>query len=181
MRPKQWRDQLFRGSRPNIRPLDLITDDGYGKDMGYLWAAYKTGSFEIDQGLSQEDFSAKIIDYLVPFDYAWMIEDRNAKFQDKIGPVGWVAASFNGWELNPHFDKFSWATPRNIVRANVAFLQMMRYRKEIGVLVLWCMKEYSDFYKRLKKYGVLNYVGKIPRGDRRGDKYEFYINGRKRA
>ena len=177
-KPKDARDRLFRYGRPNIRPIVLKEDDGIGGDMRYLWAAYRKGSFSQLGDVSQEEFTQDILTILTPYEWVWMIEDKNHLYPDGYGPVGIMVARFNGWEMEPHFMSFPWATPRNKVKSVVAFMQMARYEKGVGVLNVYSGDEDKDFFKHLgKRYGVMYYVGKIPRGGYGDDKYVFYGRG----
>lgn len=179
MKPKDARARLFRDSRPNIRPVNLVKDDGtMGSDMGVLWAAYRKGSFEYAKDMSQEEFTEYTIDYFSRFDYAWIAEDRNYQFPSGYGPVGLFVAKFNGWAMEPHFSPFAWATARNKMRVIVAYLQMTRYEKDVGVVNVYTNEKDFRFFRHLgKKYGVIYYIGKFPRGDFGEDRYMFYGRG----
>lgn len=178
MKPKQRRDRLFKSSRPNIREMSLIDDQGYTKDMGILWGAYIQGSFG-DASATQEEFADMMMEEVEPYNKKWLIEDKNQKFDGGYGAVGMMYATYNGWELEPHFEPFSWATPRNILRSMVSFLQMMRYDKDVGIVNVYSLKKGKNFYHHVSKYGVLKYATKIPDGDKGGDRYIYYIRGRK--
>jgi len=178
MKPKERRDRLFKASRPNIREMSLIDEQGYTKDMGILWGAYKQGSFDMPE-VSQEDFAEFMMQEIQPYKKKWLIEDNNAKYADGYGPVGMMCAVYNGWELEPHFEPFSWASPRNTLRAVVSFLQMMRYDKDVGIVNVYSLKDGKGFFNHVSEYGVLKYATKIPNGDVKGDRYIYYIRGRK--
>ena len=178
MKPKERRDRLFKTSRPNIRELSLVDQQGYTKDMAILWGAYQQGSFDLPEA-SQEEFAQVITEAINDYQKKWMIEDKNAKFNDGYGPIGMVYAAYNGWELVPSLELFSWASTRNKLRAAVSFLQMMRYDKSVGIVSINSLKDDKDFYNHVSKYGVLRYAAKIPNGDENGDKYIYYIRGRK--
>ena len=178
MKPKDRRDRLFKTSRPNIRELQLVDQQGYTKDMGILWGAYKQGSFKIPD-VSQEQFADYMMSEVQPYEKKWLIEDTNAKYSNGYGPVGMVCAAYNGWELEPHFEPFEWASDRNILRSAVSFFQMMRYDKDVGIVNVYSLKRSKSFFNHVSKYGVLKYATKIPDGDARGDRYIYYIRGRK--
>lgn len=180
MKPKDARERLFKHSKPHIRPISILREDGnFGNDMGVLWAAYLKGSFKDLGELNQEDFTEKAIEFLKRFDFAWMCEDKNAKFSNGVGPVGLIVGRFNGWSLEPHWTPFSWATARNRLRTAVSFFQMARYEKGVGVLNVYSNEENLGFFNRLKKnYGVIYYIGKFPRGDYGEDRYIFYARGK---
>lgn len=178
MKPKERRDRLFKSSRPNIREMSLIDQQGYTKDMGILWGAYIQNSFDMPE-TTQEDFAGLMVREINPYQKKWLVEDANIKFSEGYGPIGMMVARYNGWELEPEFISFSWASPRNILRATVSFLQMMRYDKDVGIVNVHSLKKSKDFFNHVSKYGVLKYAAKIPNGDERGDRYIYYVRGRK--
>ena len=178
MKPKERRDRLFKSSRPNIRELSLVDHQGYTKDMSILWGAYKQGSFKMPE-VSQEEFADYMMSEINPYQKKWLIEDANAKYESGYGPVGMVCAAYNGWELEPHLEVFDWATKRNVLRLAVSFFQMMRYDKSIGIVNVYSLKDSKNFFNHISKYGVLKYAAKIPDGDESGDRYIYYIRGRK--
>lgn len=178
MTPKEHRDLLFKTGRPYIRPIELIRDDAVGKDMGVLWGAYKRDSFEDMPELAQAEFADFMLDLAANYTMGWIIEDKNSQFKDGFGPIGMVMAVYNGWELEPHFEPFSWASPRNILRATVSFFQMMRYDKSIGIVNVYSLNRDKRFFKHVTHYGVLRYLGCIPHGDVRGDRHIFFVRGR---
>lgn len=180
MKPKQKRDRLFKSSRPNVRPLELFDGDHYSKDVAILWAAYRKGSFQdMEDGLNQSEFTEFILDIAASYNKGWMIEDNNSQYKNGYGAVGFVFAADNGWEIEPHFEKFSWATKRNVLRTFVSFLQMMRYSKEVGIVNLYSLKDSKNLFDHITDYGVTRYVGKVPHGDLRGDRYIYYTRGKK--
>lgn len=179
MKPKQKRDRLFKSSRPNVRPLELFADNGYGKDMAILWAAYKKDSFSDMPEMDQEEFGEFITDMVSGYNNGWIVEDSNSNFSDGSGAIALVLAAQNDWELEPHFEKFTWATPRNILRGAVSFLQMMRYSKDVGIVNLYSLKKSKHLFDHLTEYGVARYVGRVPHGDFRGDRYIYYTRGKK--
>lgn len=175
--PKEWRDLLFSDGRPDIREAQFFNDDGTpAKDTGVLWAAHLENGNQ--NKIEKEQFPDVVANMLSGYSMAWLANDRNAKFRDKYGPIGLVVAAYNGWELEPHFEPFPWATKRNKLRTVVAFLQMMKYDKSVGIVNVYSLDEHKDFFKRISKYGVLKFAGTVPDGDYRGDRHIFYIRGR---
>ena len=161
-KPQAARERLFRYGRPTIRPLEIQEDGGIGGDMRYLWAAYRKGSFPGMGEMDQEDFTNHIIEYIGQFYAAWVVEDKNYHFPGGYGPVGLIVATFNGWEMMV-----------------VAFFQMARYEKGIGILSLSSGEKGANFLmKTAKRYNVIYYVGKIPRGIQGDNKYMFYGRGK---
>lgn len=178
MKPKEYRDRLFRTGKPNIREAELWNGENYGKDMAVLWATYKKGMFG-DLDISQEDFSEYILDEAAQYPKRWVIEDKNSNFKDGYGPVGLLMAVYNGWEMEPHIEHFPWATTKNKLRSVVSFLQMMRYDKDVGIVNVYAVGKEKRFFKHITKYGVLNYAARIPHGDEKGDRHIFWVRGRK--
>lgn len=177
MTPKERRERLFRTGRPNVRELDFSNM----KDMAILWDAYQKGSFDFPEGLEKPEFVGAIMNLANQYHLGWMIEDKTSQYADDMAPIGLMMAHTNGWEVEPHFNSFSWATPRNKLRAFTAFFQKLRYDKDVGVVNVHSLKKDKPFFKHLaKNYGVLNYLGCIPHGDFRGDKHIFYVRGRKK-
>lgn len=176
MKPKERRDRLFKTSRPNIREMKLLDENGYTKDMSILWGAFKKGSPE--SAVTQEEFAKSTMEKVDSFDRKWIVEDTN-KIWGGEGAIGVILASYNGWELKPEFEPFTWSTPRNTLRAIVSFLQMMRYDKAVGIVNVHSLKSSANFFNHVSKYGVLKYAAKIPQGDKDGDRYIYYIRGRK--
>jgi len=170
-KPKLARDRLFKHGKPNIRPFEK-------EDLGILWAAYKKGAMGYLGDLTQDEFTESVLSILSRHHWAWVIEDKNHHFSDKTGPIGLMVAKFNGWEMEPHYLPFPWATPRNSVKAVVGFMMMARYEKGVGILNVFSRENDKDFFRHLgKRYGVMYFVGKIPRGDYGEDRYVFYGRG----
>lgn len=179
MKPKERRNRLFKSSRPNIREMSLIDQQGYSSDMNILWGAYKMGSFKIEEGAPQDVFAEYMAEEVQPYAKKWIIEDDNPQFSDGYGPVGMMCATYNGWELEPHFEAFKWASKKNILRSVVSFLQMMRYDRDVGIVNVYSRKNTNNLFRHAERYGVLKYAAKIPNGDIMGDRYIYYVRGRK--
>jgi hypothetical protein len=178
-KPKAARDRLFKAGRPNIRSLVLEEDDGVGGDMRFIWGAYRMGSFPDLSEMSQSDLTDHFLEYISSYYAAWIVEDTNYHYPDGYGPVGLIVANFNGWDMEPVFIPFKWITRKNVLKMVVAFFQMARYEKGIGVLSVNSNIDQFDFFKKIsKRYNVIHYVGKVPRGDNGLDKYMFYGRGK---
>jgi len=178
MKPKQKRDRLFKRGKPYIRPISIMLDDGYGKDMAILWASYKEKSFPVmSDDLSQEEFAEFILNITNDYNKGWIIEDKNSKFKDGYGPIGMMVAVYNGYELEPHYEPFSWSTSRNTLGAIVSFLQMMRYDKTVGIVNVYSLNENKSFFDKVTEYDVLKYATCIPKADMGKDRYIYYIHG----
>ena len=145
MTPKERRNRLFKKSRPHIRPFAST-------DMGWLWAAYKAGSFQLPETLTQEEFTKHMLTALNgPTHY--LIEDHNIKFKEKYGPVGLIAVVSEGDQIEPAVAVFKWATPRNVLRGFVGFFNWVK-NTHVGE----CVVKVSAKDKLMKKcvdYGVI--------------------------
>lgn len=173
---KDRRDRLFRHGKPLVRPFEPI------KDMWVLWAAYDLGSFKtMPQGLTKAQFRDLVMTVAKAKSSCLVIEDTTKHFKEGKGPVGFITIDNYGWRVEPQADFFMWATPRMILRCNVAFFQMVRYSKDIGVCLVRSLESTANLFKNVKKYGLLYEVGKIPHGTPNGDEYIFSINGLKKA
>ena len=134
--------------------MDIGDESAYGKDMKILWAAYKAGSFEIKEGLSQDQFADLIIGYLSAFDSVFIVEDKNGSF-DGRGPVAAVLVVTDGGVIRPSVEFFKWASKRNRLRSVVAFLQWVRYSKDVGVCVFGSTVSSKNLFDRMREYGIL--------------------------
>ena len=170
------RRKLFKKSKPFIREFKP-------EDMWILWAAYKEKSFnqlpEELLGMNKEEFYQFSTDRLKPYHSLMLVEDSCNKFKEKRGPVCLIVANTDGWKVEPHVEFFSWATKLNILRVNVRFFNWIRQNKEVGVCIVRSLKNTSNLFHHVRKYGVLNFVGKIPGGDYRGDEWIFSIRGKR--
>lgn len=169
---KHKRDMLFRSEKPFVRQFKAETD------MAILWAAYKTGSFDLEEGLTQEEFAATMYTSLANYNIGWIIEDRTAKLSTGRGAVALVLGNENGYEVEPEFYFFSWATPRSKLRSSVQFLNMMRYSRDFGVVTINGLDEDKRFLNRIERFGVLKYLATMPKGDPKGNRHIYYTHGR---
>lgn len=180
---RENRMRLFAKSKPTIRPAKLFTETGYGEDMGILWAAYKMGSFPLveNNDMTPDEFGRYIAANCAGLTDALMVEDDNRRYESGRGPVAFIGIRADGWRHEPHVDYFAWATKRNTLRVTVGFIQFMRYHKQVGVCVVRCLKPHVNLFRRVSRYALLNYLGRIVNGTPRGDEYVFTVAGKKRA
>lgn len=153
-------------------------------DLWVFWAAYREGSFkQLPAGIEKDAFYKWMLEVLSKYSYVLVIEDDNKAFKGKRGIIAFVAVTSNGWRIEPHVEVFKWATKLNVLRGNVRFFNWIRQNKEVGVCVVKSLKETANLFHHVRKYGVLNFVGKIPGGDPlgRGDEHVFSIRGKKFA
>lgn len=175
MAPKAWRDRLFRKSAPFIRNIQVLNEDGsFSDDLGILWAAYKQNKQpEIDK----EVFAKAVVQRLSAYRWNYLIEDTSKAFKSGRGPVCHVGLMTDGWKAVPAFEVFPWATVANRLRCAVSFLQTLKHSKDVGVGEVRTLN--PEFPRKLRKYGVLFYVGRIPNGCPDGDEYLFSIKCKK--
>jgi hypothetical protein len=170
---KDKRDRLFRKSKPHIRTF-------VAEDLWVLWAAYDLDSFKgLKKGLTKDEFF-KLVEMIASrHSSCIVVEDECKWFKSGRGPICFVTIANNGWRIEPHVDFFRWATPRVMLRAYVAFFQMVRYSKEVGVCVVRSLANTVPLFERMRTYGLLFPVGRIPDGDARGDEYLYQVRGKK--
>jgi hypothetical protein len=182
VKPAERRKRLFKKSRPYIRPVVLMEGDQYGFDMGVLWAAYKAGSFPLveNRDMTADEFARYIIAHALTLSEMVIAEDDCKGFESGRGPVAVIGIRSDGWAVEPHVDFFAWATPRTILRVVVAFMQKMRYSKEVGVCVVRSLPDTNNLFRHVHRdYGVLHPVGMVAKGSPRGDVYLYSAWGAK--
>jgi hypothetical protein len=170
---KERRERLFKNSRPVIRRLEILDGESYSKDMSVLWAAYKAGSFSIPPGMTQEQFVAAIEQGLSDYQQSWIIDDKSKSFAAGHGQIALVGTNTTGMmvEVRPLF--FKWASKRNILRASVAFLNMLRHSKKTGIVLVRTQKEKMTLPDHLKQYDLLYFLGQSDESE-----YLYSVRGR---
>jgi hypothetical protein len=170
---KERRERLFRKSRPAIRRLEILDGEAYSQDMSVLWAAYKAGSFTIPAGLSQEKFVEAIEQGLEGYAQSWIIDDKSKSFAAGHGQIALVGTNTTGMivEVKPLF--FKWASKKNILRASVAFLNMLRHSKKTGIVLVRTQKEKMTLPDHLKQYDLLYFLGQSDESE-----YLYTVRGR---
>ena len=169
---KEKRERLLGDSRPYIRPF---TKD----DLWVMWAAYDTGSFPNLGKMDKEQFVKVLVQFCQSKSSCLVVEDDCKWFKSGRGPVAFISIENYGWRIEPHVDFFKWATPRIVLRCNVAFFQMVRYSSQVGVCLIRSLENTTKLFDHLREYGLVFPCGKIPNGDPRGDEYIYYAKGRK--
>lgn len=166
MTAKQRRARLFKKSRPHIRQLEA-------KDMAWLWAAYRRGSFKFPPDMTQGDFTA-YIEQAMQGVSQHIVEDENKQFSSGSGPVALIGIASDGLRIEPGVAVFSWATPKNVLRGFVAFFQWIKSEpiSECVVRVpakdklMKKMVDYGVIYPRAMEtvYGVRGKMRTVPNG-----------------
>lgn len=173
MTPKERRDRLFKNGKPLVRKLELLNGEGYSKDTGVLWAAYKSGSFNLPQELSHQDFVHTIEELLSRYDKVWIVDDGNRNFSSHRGQVCIVFTNQINMIVDTEFGYFKWATKRNILRATAAFLNMIKNSSKTGICLVRTPVEKRGLCDHLKHYDLLYYVGRTAENE-----YLYSIRGR---
>ena len=173
MTPKEKRDRLFKPDKPLVRRLEIMDGEGYSQDMAILWAAYKAGSFRIPEDLTQEAFVTEIERFFSQFGQVWIVDDRNRRFQKGAGQVGLVMTNNVDLIVEAKFGFFKWASPRNVLRATAAFLNMVKHSTKTGICMVRATKDKRTLPEHLKDYDLLYYVGKVSVNE-----YLYSIRGR---
>ena len=169
---KENRDKLFKKSRPNVRRLEVMDGEQYGKDVGVLWAAYKAGSFNLPE-MDPSKFAQWVEQMGNVFQQIWLVDDDNKAFTSGSGPVGMVLVNTSGLLVSADGKAFKWASTKNKLRCSVAFLQMVRHSKKTGICAVKGKKDDLPLLHHLKAYDVLHYVGKVA-----DNEWLFSVRGR---
>lgn len=121
----------------------------------WLWAAYKLGEWpDMPEGLPQGEFLVALYRHLEAFQFAYVLRAPNEK--GPTTPVGLVVAKWRDGEFEIHAHWFPWATNRNVFETALHFLQEMRKRYWLLVIV---QEKAVRFYDRMEDYGVLRKIG----------------------
>lgn len=148
--------------------------DEYSDDVKLVWAAHSKKPFSLISGLlNQEEFINRLNSKME------IIEDLNPAFNG-VGPVCLVKSQNDGWKAFPRAEFFPWASPRNILRCTVQYLQKLRFEKTTGAVVIYCLQDSLLLMNRAKKYGVIFSSGKIVGGNPLGDEFIFSVRGKRR-
>jgi hypothetical protein len=161
-------------NRPNARAFVLFEEGKFTQDAGILWSAYKAGSFpDLPEELSPEKFGAALSALAERYQEMYVIDDFNAEFNGRIGPVAFVGVRRNDALLEVEGQAFKWATPLNCLRCAVAFLHKQSWSKQVGVCLVKTTDEMKRFLDRIRKYGVLFYLGPSSKGN-----HLYWVRGR---
>jgi len=162
------RERLFAKGRPKIRDYEP-------EDIKWLWAVARWSGGDVDPSV----FSEAVEQTLNGADRHYILEDNNSEFESGHGPVGLVLATFDTWSLAPHVEWFPWASTRNKLRCTVGFFQKERYSRGTGCIKVYTIGDVQkEWFKGLRRYVPIYYVGKIPNGRSNGDEHTFYLRGR---
>jgi hypothetical protein len=173
---KNLRDRLLK-HRPSVRRCDVTNL----RDLGIIWADYQAGNFFLQPGLTNEQFLDGAMAILAVWDSVWFVEDNSTHYNSGRGPVAILGIKTDGWRVEPHVHHCSWSSTRQKLRTWVAVLQMLRYDKDVGVLMVIAQEEHKTFFDRLVKYGVLFPKGRIAGGLPTGAGLLYTIRGKKQC
>lgn len=173
MTPKRWRERLLE-NRPNAREIKLYEDGKFTKDAAILWSAYRAGSFrELPEGLSTEEFGLALSAIADRYQEMYLIDDYNKVYDGRVGPVAFAGLRRNDAVVELEGHAFKWATSLNCLRCAVAFLHKQSWSKQVGVCLVKTTDEMKGFLDRIRKYGVLFYLGPSAKGN-----HLYWVRGR---
>lgn len=161
-----FRKILFKRERPNVRPFVLLENDRPTKDAGILWAAYQMGSFaDIKSGMSQQEFFECLTQLQESMDKIYVIDDFSRVYKEGRGPVALACTNVNDLTVNAQGCAFKWATPKNVLRCVISFLQLTRHTKSTGVCFVKGTKESMPLMRHVGRYVHATYVGKVSKSE----------------
>lgn len=172
MTPKERRDRLLKRDKPYVRRMEILDGETYSNDMKILWAAYKAGTFKLPE-MSQEEFVAVMEKELSAFQKVFVVDDNNKAYGKGRGPVALIGTNVMGMVVEPKAVFFKWASKKNILRASVSFLNMIKHSSKTGACFVKANKEKRALPNHLKEYDMLYYVGKVSDSE-----YLYSIRGR---
>ena len=168
------RERLLKRDEPRVRPLEP-------KDAWVLYAAYDLGSFPaMPKGLKPAELWAHIAAWSQRHSSVLVIEANHKFFREKRGPVAMVTIDNFGWQVEPLFDFFFWATKRQRLAAAVGFLQMVKYAKEVGCTFVRVPDAGVSMCDHImRRYDLLRLAGKIPNAREEGTEHHYFLKGRR--
>lgn len=127
--------------------------------LGYIWAAYKRGSFGKYDGIPGD---------MDVDEFRWVMTDRLGKYIDAGGsvvmpivdgiPVGMIVVSHDNNRAYPHVAWFPEATPRLRVDIGARFILSL---KKTHLVMIATQEGNLGYFRHLCKYGLLRAVGKV--------------------
>ena len=126
-------------------------------DLKFLWAAYRKGTFQLEEDLTQGMFKDALANHLAAFNAIYILL---ARVQDGQRPVGLVACHDQGYRLEPHVIWFPWASDRNKLESTLNFCNKIRVTR---VMILFAPQKDTPFFEHVSRYGVLQRRGTISR------------------
>lgn len=174
---RERRERLLKRGEPFVRPLDLA------KDAWVLWAAYDLKSFpSLPRGLKTEQLFELVGAWAKRHSQVLLIEANHKFYREKRGPIAMVTIDNFDWQIEPRFDFFFWATKRQRLAAAVAFLQMIRHTRKVGVCVVRVDEKDVPFCEHIaERYELLEKCGELPNASPSGTQYLFCRTGKREA
>lgn len=173
------RKRIDLKGKPKIRELGPL--DPEQKDYKILWAAYIRGSFDLPEGIEKEQFYLQVDSLYNDYTRILIIEDKNKINDGENAPIGLITERSDGWNIQPYFEYFPWASKQNKLRMVVNYLRMMKNSK-IGCVEIRAMEQDVPFFNRVTTYGVLfpsgHPLGIIRGGSKEGDIHLYQVRGK---
>ena len=114
-------------------------------DIKYLWAAYKMGGMNIEQGMSIEEFKAHMFSLLTDIPMLWLLGEN---------PVAMVHGTYAQNSIWVGWVTFPWASSRKLYENAVNFVNVMR--KDVNMLF---MTHDSRLMDAMAKHGIIRRAG----------------------
>jgi len=173
------RKRIDLKGKPYIRELNPLDQDQ--KDYKILWAAYLRGSFDLPEGIEKEQFYLEVDDLYNHCTRILIVEDKNKINSGDKAPIGLITEKSDGWNIQPYFEYFPWATKQNKLRMAVNYFRMMK-NANVGCVELRVLEQDVPFFNRVTTYGVLfpynHPLGNVRGGSKDGDLYLYQVRGK---
>lgn len=139
-------------------------------DAEIIYKAYLDGSFTKLPDMNKEQFYVYLQRLIARYS-EFLVVECNSK------SIAFVAARFDGWKYEPHVETFRCASKRELFNGFVEFFDRLSKIDTIGVIVVKALEQSVTIFDHVCKRNVLQYIGKIPSGDYRGDEYIYSAKG----
>ncbi len=150
---QSWRLRKTLARRIEIRPIE-------DADIGYAWAAYKTG------GLSEMGFAQSLTadKFKIAFEHSvitqypatWVVMAQTSKGFIPVAFVFGAWAPLGAYLIVMGISWFSWASKRNILEGTVGFFNSIR--KELSVMG-YANEKHKKLYEVCCMHGIMRRIG----------------------
>ena len=137
-------------------------------DFNLLHKEYLKGSFDLP-AMGKLQFLCEMSNIVESNHEVLMIYEKST-------PIAFVASNYDGWRYEPHVEFFKHTSKRNILESACWFFQYLKSRG-FGVIVVRALEDSKNYFDHVCRHGQLDFVGKITKGDRRGDEYIYSTTG----
>lgn len=172
---KEKRKRLFHHSKPNIRTFEGLDD------LLWLWTSYKLENPETEH--TEQSFIQEFGNVFLSYDFVYVIEDGNKKLPENHGIIAFVygVVDDDGWKYEPHVHYMMWATKKNILRTTIAYLQKMRFSKQVGFISIFAKDKHKNLFDKAWEYLDLRKIKSIPNFYPDGSVNLYMLRGNRNA